>query len=331
MHPISRLQILLARLRLTSLLSSKTVLCIIVTVSILLACSKPTEPPLRVGTNNWLGYELLYLARSLKFYDDTSIRLVELSNASDVMHAMHTRHLEAAALTLDESLTLIQDGIDLRIILVMDVSNGADVLLVKPHINTLTDLNGKKIAVEHTSVGAILLDAVLEKAGLTAADVDIISCTVEEHEQCYTSNDAIITFEPVRTTLLKKGARQLFDSSQVPGRIVDILVIHHDVIKRNPESLKRLLSGYFQAVEHLQNQPDDATTRMAPRLGITPEELLVAYESLSISGLCENRIALKNHELKNTISDLSRLMLEKKLLIKSIKTDNLLDGSHLPE
>ncbi len=306
-------------------------LCIIVAVSILVACSKPAEPPLRVGTNNWPGYELLYLARSLKFYDDTSIRLVELKNASDVMHAMRTRNLEAAALTLDESLTLIQDGIDVRIILVMDVSNGADALLVKPHINTLTDLNGKKIAVEYTAVGAILLDAALEKADLTASDVDIISCTLEEHERCYTSNDAIITFEPVRTALLNKGARQLFDSSQIPGRIIDVLVVHHDVIKRNPESLKRLLSGYFQAVEHLQIQPDDATTRMAPRLGITPEEILTSYEGLSIPGLSGNRVSLKNHELKNTISNLSRLMLEKKLLIKSINTENLVDGSHLPE
>jgi NitT/TauT family transport system substrate-binding protein len=331
MHLISRLQILFARLRLTPLLSKKAILCIIVAVSILPACSKPAEPPLRIGTNNWPGYELLYLARSLKFYDDTPIRLVELNNASDVMHSMRTRNLEAATLTLDESLTLIQDGIDIRIILVMDVSNGADVLLVKPHINTLTDLNGKKVAVEYTAVGAILLDAILEKAGLTVADIDIIRCTTDQHEHCYASNDAVITFEPVKTTLLNKGARQLFDSSQIPGRILDVLVVHHDVIKRNPESLKRLLSGYFQAVEHLQDQPGDAATKMAPRLGITPEELLAAYGGLSIPGLSGNKILLVDNELTKSISDLSRLMLEKKLLINTIKTDNIINDKFIPE
>ncbi len=331
MHFIPRLQKLITKQRITSSLSTKTVLCILVSVNILLACSKPAEPPLRIGTNYWPGYELLYLAQSLKFYDDTPIRLVELNNASDVMHAMRTRNLEAATLTLDESLTLIQDGIDIRIILVMDVSNGADVLLVKPHINTLSDLRGKKIAVEYTAVGAVLLDAALEKAGLTAADVDIISCTFEEHENCYASNDSVITFEPVRTILLKKGAHQLFDSGQIPGRIVDVLVVRQEIKKKNPETLKRLLSGYFQAVEYLHKQPDVAAAQMAPRQRLNPEELLASYDGLSLPGLFGNISLLKTNELQNTINKLSRLMLDKKLLTNAINVDNLIDGNFLPE
>ena len=67
-----------------------------------------------------------------------------MGSASDIMHAMRNDVLEGAALTLDETLSLIDDGIDLKVILVMDISNGADVLLAKPEIQSIADLRGEK-------------------------------------------------------------------------------------------------------------------------------------------------------------------------------------------
>ena len=63
-------------------------------------CSPP--PPLRVGSNQWVGYEALYLARSLGHYDPTLIKLVELPSSTEVQQALRDGLLEAGALTLDE-------------------------------------------------------------------------------------------------------------------------------------------------------------------------------------------------------------------------------------
>jgi NitT/TauT family transport system substrate-binding protein len=315
----------------TFLLVSRVVTCLLVSISILASCSEKPESPLRIGTNNWSGYEPLHLANSLKFYDGSPIKLVELNNASDVIRAMRLHSLEGAALTLDEVMVLLQDGLELSVILVMDVSNGGDVLLAKPEIETLADLRGKKIAVEHTAVGAILLDATLEAADLSITDVAIVTCTVERHESCYASNDAVVTFEPMKTHLLNLGAHQLFDSSQIEGRIVDVLVVHKNIIESHHNSLQQLLAGYFQALDYLKYKPEDAAIRMSRRLKISPDEVLASFEGLLLPGLSGNKDMLnqENKLLQTTAVKLAQFMLDKKLLEKKVSIQNLTDNRFL--
>lgn len=248
-------------------------------------------------------------------------------------HAMRTGNLEAAALTLDEVLSLIQDGFELSVILAMDVSAGADVLLAKPEIATLADLRGKQVAVEYSGVGAIMLDAALEAAGLTAADIVIVACTVDNHEICYLLVDAVVTFEPVKTRLMARGAQILFDSSLIPGRIVDVLVVRKDIAESQPTQFQLLLAGYFQALEYLQTQTDDAARRITRRLGISPEEVLTSFDGMSIPGLAGNKSLLGDGQesLQTTADYLIRIMLEKYLLRNTFVMENLTDESFLPD
>jgi NitT/TauT family transport system substrate-binding protein len=300
-------------------------------VLLLSACQSP-EPQLRIGTNIWAGYEPLYLARNLGFYKDTQIKLIELSSASDVIHALRSGTLEGAALTLDEALTLIDDGIDLRLILIMDFSDGGDVLLAKPEINSLKALRGKRIAVENSAVGAVLLDGALHAAELTVSDVEIVSCTVNEHIDCYSSVDAVVTFEPVRTKLLQLGAHQLFDSSQIPGRIADVLVVRAETTKTSPQSLEQLLAGYFKANDYLSAQPEDASRRMSRRMGLTPEAVLASYDGIKIQGIEENRRLLQGipAPFEDTATDLAKMMYGRKLLKNQLTINNFVDGSFMP-
>ena len=138
------------------------------------SCSIKPEPPLRIGINLWPGYEFLHVASVLDLYEENSINIVELSNATTVMQMLRNDQLEGAALTLDEALTLIDEGLDLKIILVTDISNGGDALLVKPEIETLQFLKDKSIAVENTAVGAIMLYSILKQANLKLSDIDVI-------------------------------------------------------------------------------------------------------------------------------------------------------------
>lgn len=298
---------------------------------LLSACQSP-EPQLRIGSNTWSGYEPLYLARDLGFYDDTQVNLVELSSASDVMHALRSGTLEGAALTLDEALTLLDDKFDLRLILIMDFSNGADALLAKPEITSLTALKGKRVAVEYTAVGAIVLDGALEAAGLTPADIKIVACRVDEHVNCYSSVDAVVTFEPTKTKLLQLGAHQLFDSSQIPGRITDVLVVLTDTTKTHPNSLKQLLAGYFKALDYLAAKPEEAATRMAKRMNLSANQVLSSYDNISLQGIEENHQLLLGAPapFEGTATELAAFMHSRKLLKNRITVDGLIDGTFLP-
>lgn len=113
--------------------------------------------PLRAGISPWPGYETLFLARSLGYLESSSIRLVELPSATEVMQALRNESLEIATLTLDETVTMLASGVKLKVVAVMGISSGTDALLAQPQYQSLQDLKGKRIGVENTAAGATVL------------------------------------------------------------------------------------------------------------------------------------------------------------------------------
>lgn len=305
---------------------------LIVLLAAIAGCAEEAPGPLRIGTNTWPGYEPLYLARTLGRYEGTQVHLVEFPSASQVIQGIRSGTLEGGALTLDETLSLLDDGIALDVILVMDYSAGGDMLLTKPEITSLEDLEGKTIAVETGAVGAILLNGALGEAGLGIGDVNLQPCPADKHVDCYAAVDAVVTFEPAATRLLKQGAKRLFDSRRIPGQIVDVLVIRHDIVGRHASQIRQLIGGYFEAREHLDAHPDEAARLMAPRLGISPDELLASFEGLKLPDLVDNHQILggTSAPLEETAAKLSAILVRNDLLKFEPAVQGMAVADYLP-
>ncbi len=300
---------------------------------LLLSACNPPEKPLRLGTNVWIGYETLYLAQKLGYYDELPLKLVEMPSATEVMHAFRNHMLEMAALTLDEALFLKQTENDIQIILVFDFSNGGDVLLGQPGLDNLKALKNKTVGVENSAVGAILLDGALTAASLSPIDIKIVPLTINKHLMAFKSRqvDALITFDPIKSELLSAGANNLFDSSQIPGRIVDILVVRKSIVEQHPKVLKSLISGYFEALAYLKTFPDIAYQKIAPRMGLSAQALPAQYAGIKIPDKIENIQLLSAHKPKllNTVEHLLALMQNKKLLHRPVVTEQFLNNTLL--
>jgi len=298
-------------------------------------CDNDRTPLLRVGTNLWPGYAPLYLARSQGLLDADSIRLVELPSATQVMHELRNNNLEAAALTLDETLSLLADGLDLRVVLVLDFSAGGDVLMGGAGVDSLQALKGRRVGVESSAVGAIMLDSALEAGGLSIDDVEVVPVTLDRQMVAFRSGDveAVVTCEPIRTKLLASGARILFDSSRIPGRIVDVLAVRKAALSTHAEPLRALIQGHFEALEQLRQEPLIAATRMAPRLGLSPDELLAAFAGMELPDLPRNRslFSVSPSPLEETTANLASLMFSRGLLAQPVSAPHLFDGRWLPE
>ena len=276
------------------------------------------ERPFRIGTNQWVGYEGFYLARSLGHYDRTRIKLVELPSSTEVQQALRDGLLEAGALTLDETLTLLADGVDLLVVLVIDTSHGGDALLADPSLDRLEDLAGRRIGVETSAVGALLMDGALTAAGLSPTDVTLVPMTADRHVQALVKGhvEAVVTFEPRRTQLVKAGYRVLFDSKEFPGQIVDVLAVRTSALAGNQPVLQELLSGYFRALEYLADHPEDAHRRMANRLEVAPEDVPIMLAGIHFPGKAENHQLLSGTTapLRHSAGQLARVMERAELL-----------------
>ncbi len=284
----------------------------------LTSCGPRYQAPLTLGSNTWIGYEPLYLARELGYYEGHNLRLVELGSTTQALDALRVGKLDLAALTLDEALMLRQEQVPISVLWVLNISAGADTVIAQPHITSLEQLRGKRIGVEQTAVGAYMLDAALRHAGLQVEDVTILPMPVDEHVPAWRHRtvDAVVTFDPARQILLNEGGVELLTSAALPGEIVDVLVARNEVLECCSARIAALIAGQQRALRHLRNHPEDALQRMAPRQGIPPESVAEALKGVELPDEAGNRTLLTGRPapLEHTAQHLASIMNERGLL-----------------
>jgi NitT/TauT family transport system substrate-binding protein len=253
-------------------------------------CRRVPEP-LRVGLPPWPANDLYVLAEQLGYYREAPLRMVDYASASQQLRAFRNAVLDVSPCTLDEALILAVDLPDVRVIQVLDFSDGADVILAHSEFASLDALRGRRIGYEATTLGAYVLGRGLELAGLTPADVTPVYVQVDEHERAFLERrvDAIVTYEPTRSRLLAAGARVVFDSTRIPGEIVDVLVARADTVDRHPDILEVLVRGWLLAAEALRTRPLEAAEALAPRMNLAPSMVPAAFAGIHLTDLGENR------------------------------------------
>ncbi len=290
------------------------------------SCSQPSYEVFRVGTNLWPGYEPLYLARSNGYYPD-NIRLVEYPNATEVLRAFRNNSLEAAALTLDEILVLREYDIPVSIILVTDISEGGDVIVASTDIKDIKQLQGRSVGVESGALGAYMITRALEINDVPLSSLKIKHMGVEQHKQAFIDGkvDAVVTFEPVRTQLVEAGGHIIFSSRDIPGEIVDVIVVHNQFLEKHHSIIQTLIDGWFKAVSDIKEKPEVSAATISERLQITPAQVRASYEELLLPSRKENTYMLDTDKpaLDQNINRLKKIMVEHNIIRSDTPVDNL--------
>jgi len=294
----------------------------------LAGCVPEPENALRIGTNVWVGSEPLYLARELGYLDAHSVQLVEYPSASEVLRAYRNQAIDGMVISLDELFGLAVDGLQPRIILVVDVSHGADAVVGRPSMRTMQDLKGKSVAVESGALGAFVLSRALALNKMQASDVNVVHLESNEQPSAFEKGevDAAVTFDPYRAQFLRAGAATLFDSTRIPGEIVDLLAVRASALDKHKEHIQALLRGWFSAIDYMKREPQAAAQRMGVRQQTSGEQFLEAQKGLHVPSRDENLAMLGGTSPELAVSGrrLMALMLDGKLLRAEINIEELL-------
>lgn len=300
-------------------------------VPLLNACSPPASA-LRVGSIVFPGYEFMFLSREMGLLDERRVRMVELLANTDTLRALAAGQIEAAALTLDELMTARADGVDLRAVLVYDISAGADAVLAHAPV-TLKTLANKRIGVEDSAMGAVMLSALLEAAGLRLDQIQKVPVTLDRTEEVFRRGavDAVVTAEPWASHLERGGAQRLFDSTAIPGRIVDVLAVRAEALETHADALRYLIAGHFAAQSLLRADPQKAAVWMAPRLQTAPADVPALFRGMQLPDVPQNRQMLRpGGRLDRSVQELQKVMVQAQLMYAPTDLKSLADSRFLP-
>lgn len=277
----------------------------------------------KIGTNLWPGYEVLHLAKEEKFFTQ-NIKTTTYESATMVLNKFRKKEIDAAALTLDEAILLSDQGYAPVIVAVLDISNGADVVIAQNSIKSILELKGKSIGVENSALGSYMLTRLLEKANLNYDDIILVPLGLNNHEEAFREEivDAVITFDPIRSCLLQAGGVAIFSSKDIPQEIVDVLVVQKDLA--DSKTIKGILEGWSKSVSMLNERDEKAIQFVSKRLNQTTQDFIVSLEGLKIPTLEESNMLIEDGRLKDTIAKIGEIMYEKKLIKSQVAIQSLL-------
>ena len=314
-------------------LSNKLKTLIFFPLYILLSSCTEVEPEkLTISSSPWPGYEPLYLARDLDYFDSNKVTLFELPSSDITMESFRNHSTDIASLTLDESLELISEGTKLRILIVMDISNGGDAVMAKPEIKKLSDIKGKRISMVNIPLGLYMLNRLLDKAGLERKDVKVFPMPETHQEEFYKQGkaDLVITFDPVKSRLAKKGMHVLFDSSDIPNEILDLLVVHEDAYNNNFDEICQIGKQWFKTLDYIKDN-QEAATYIGKRLGVDADTYNEMMKGLIVPSIDENKKILGGEipSILEPAKKLSSILKKENRLSKNVDVSVALDNKYL--
>lgn len=300
-----------ARLRRSAFMTlSICAIAICLTAGFLSGCKPETNStPIRIATNPWPGYEFLHLAEKKGFLKEegANIKLVRFSALEDVRRAYETKQVDGMCSTIVELVQAYKHGRASQIVIASDFSNGSDVVMARKGIQDITDLKGKIVGLESESLNVFVIARVLEKAGLSLDDIQIkIMSQINIPEAMLSGKiDAAHIYPPYSTELAKHPDQinQIFDSSQIPGEIIDIVALDPDIIKARPDDIRALRRAWDRAIDYAATHPEESNALMGEIEGISTQEFSETMKGIKILRIADyDAIATPGGTLEKTIA-----------------------------
>lgn len=231
-----------------------------------------------IGQSTWVGYAPLFIAQEKGFFEkygaDIQIQVIE--SAADRRSALLADQIHAMSSTVDTHIMTDAAGIDIVQVLALDTSDGGDGVVAVSDINSIADLQGKKVALDTTGGASFFwFQYLLREEGMTLDDLDVQSMGSGDAGSAFVAGnvDAAVTWEPWLTNAKSTDfGKVLMDSSETPGIIVDSIGMKKEFIDAYPGTVRALVLGWYDALAYIESDYDDAIAIMAEGMGQTPEE-----------------------------------------------------------
>ena len=160
-------------------------------------------------------------------------------------------------------------GVDTTALIVGDFSNGNDGIVLKDG-DSVTDLEGQNVNLVELSVSHYLLARALDGVGLSERDLTVVNTSDADMIAAYATDDvtAVVTWNPLLSEIAATpGSTQVFDSSNIPGEIIDIMMVNTETLAANPNFGKALVGAWYEVMELMAAGDTDVLDALAAASG----------------------------------------------------------------
>ncbi len=267
----------------------------LLTLLVAFAALRAGEPALKVAYSDWPGWTAWEIAIQKGWFKEAGVDVEFVwMEYGPSMEAFQAGKVDAVTVTNGDQLVMGAAGKASKGIILTDYSNGNDMIVGKPGINSIKDLKGKKVGLELGLVEHLLLLKALEANGLKESDVTIVAVPTNDTPQTLASGqvDAIGAWYPVSGQALElvPGSKPLFTSKEAPGLIYDFTVVATESLGKRKADWQKIAAVWPKVTAYLADPKtrDDGIKIMAARVNVPAEKYAKAMPGTFILDLAGN-------------------------------------------
>ena len=192
------------------------------------------------------------------------IEVVQINDYIESINQFSAGAFDGCVMTNMDALSIpAGGGLDSTALIIGDFSNGNDGLVVKGDLG-IADLAGKNVNLVELSVSHYLLARALDEGGIAERDLTVVNTSDADMVAAFKTADveAVVTWNPLLSEIAAEpGAKVLYTSEDIPGEIIDMLVVNTETLADNPDFGKALVGAWYETMSIMMK--DDAAGKAA--------------------------------------------------------------------
>jgi NitT/TauT family transport system substrate-binding protein len=258
------------------------------------AQSASVSQPLNIAWTVWPGEYPNLIAQDMGFFEKRglSVTLTLYDSQTPELADLQSGKIDGGVFSLTDTMAVSVNKPDVRIVMAVDVSEGADAIVATPDINTLADLKGKRIAANLGSQTEFFARYALKDNGISIGDVNLVDMDPEAVPAALGNQVAAgHTWDPYLSEAVAAGNHILFSSENAPGLLTDVFIFRKSIVDSRPGDVRAYVAAWFEALDYWQKNPEEGNAIIAKYTGLTADE--ISTEGIKLLTLEENRNAFK--------------------------------------
>lgn len=287
-------------------------LLVVITLS---ACdrSQPLQP-LKIGITTWPGFDIALYAQTAGIFKQhgLDVELVRFENQQDSSRAVLREALDGAFVSLWDVVQVDSGADQPEILLVTNISHGSDGIVARSGIQTIEDLQGKRVGAKLGTVNHLILLEALKLHRIQPETVTIEDVSNETAVELLRNGklDAAVVWQPLlgETATAIKG-KIIFTTAEVDSLVIDTLMSRSSVVEAKSTELIQFIQSWFDVMQAIDTKPTEVYDQVGKALGQPGASFGGDYAGLKKGDVAmQQRMFQSDSRLREAIAQMTELL-----------------------
>jgi NitT/TauT family transport system substrate-binding protein len=251
---------------------------------------------LKVGITTWPGFDIALYAKSSGLFKKRGldVEFVRFENQQDSARAVLRGALDAAFSSFWDVMQSDPGDDKPVVVMVTNISHGADGIVTQPTIGSIEDLRGKRVGAKLGTVNHLILLEALKLHNIKPEQVQIEDVSNEMATQMMQEGrlDGAVVWEPLLSDTAKKIKGSIpFTTKEVDSLVIDTLVSRSKVVsdKDKKAALTQFISAWFDVMHAVDTKSAEVFEQVGKQLGQSGSAFGSDYAGLTKGDIAMNQ------------------------------------------